>query len=789
MNRMTKTFLFALPHSVVVVCEILVVLAVIAAGGITYGLARLAQGPVDVGFAKKYIEDTLSGGGQMIAVNVTRATLSWPNMTGPILLDLKGLSITDQGRDVADVQDISLAVAKLPLLVGRIRPERLILNNPTVTVVRDPSNRMRMDLGTVDVGRVQMSGGASVGLGGVMAYVLGDDRAALGVLSHIDQIEIRQARIRVIDERLGMTWQLPRVAVTLQNVDVGVMGTATIQLLNGQTLDARVSYQRENDVLIFDGRFRDFSLPAFAGRLMGAEWVRRQHLPMTGAVKIVAGLKTPRLQSISVDATADQGTMDLGSEIGVQVPVRDFVLKLAYQHDQDSWDIPQLDFVAADIPVRAKLDLSPVKDHGVRGDLVVQIDSLAQQKLAELWPKTARDTPVARWVLDKISRVQFRDIAVTVPVVANMNNRQLTLLALHPRATWAFRGLDLNYRPPLPVLTDARGTGVYENDALEISVAGGVIHGLDVTGSTVRIDDLAKAGAGQAHLDLTLKGPVKDALDYIATDPIAIKDRLPIKTDAVKGQGDIHAVVTFPTLKDLPKDLIEADVTTTLRDITVPNVAGGLDLTGGPFDVAVVDGMASFKGAGAFGGQPITIDWAEPMSMGAGKSGARGRVTVETNDAMRTALGAAFDGVQGLMPVTLDYKAGAKNTATVAVKVDLTPARLNIREFGYEKVPGQKASAALTLGLQNGAVKTAKNVTITAPRLSVSSGALTFGQIGTQRTIVRASVPRLKLGASDASVLYTRDAKNMDVTIKGKRFDLGPFLSTKGIQHPRPRSN
>ncbi len=803
MKWIKNTLIFSLksiPRSFLIAGEIFVVFSILMALALGVFLGRLSQSPVDLTFAKTVIAEALSSAGRDITVDFDRAVLSWPDVHGPFHLRLDGLRLNENTIETARIRDVELLVAPGPLLLGQIRPVRLILDSPVVGLTRDLDHRLHLSvLGTKKNKEILKPNGIQKSNSLIstsenaaellLARLFGDSTKDYGMLSKVREIEVRNARLRIVDHVLGITWGVQRTNLLFQEVDVGVMGTINIELTNKQQFSISMTYNRSKDEFLISSGVKDFPLLALAGRIVGMDMLRRQHIPLSGDLTLQGKLNPFQIDIFNLKANAPAGMADIGdSAVHVLLPLSDVHLDLSYDRVRTGWNVSTFNFKAADTPVTAGAILSRDNTGAYQGAVQLKIKELLQEKLVTFWPQSSRDHGPGKWLTQKLSGATFRDVQIDLPVWAGWRDDRFTIAMLPPRAQWAFDYLRADYQAPLTPITNGRGTGTFENDTITVNVASGNVSDLTIPRGTVVLTDVSKAGAGEAKIDMTLAGPVRTILNYIKDDPIALGDKIPAPIDTIQGVGTYHALVSFPTLKDLPKEMVHADVDAVLDHIVLPNIVGGQTISGGPYTLIAQKGVISLTGAGQVGGRPANIDWTEPIVAKPGSPCALGKIFVDTDSALRAAFMGNGSYFEGSFPVNLEYQNCHKGVEIIAIKGDLTPTRIKIKEIGYEKSPGKVGHISLNLRRQKNGEMSANQIQLKASGLYIKDGTLTFNIRGSKDliTLTKAVLPDYKWGNSSGVIIYNRYKDRIAIDIAGPSFDLGPLLSSKSDSKESP---
>lgn len=770
----------------ILIVEIAALLAVIMAGLAGYMLYRLSHGPMDLDFARTYITRAMGDGRDGLSLSLEGVRASWPHLQGPLTLDLQRIEATRDGQVVARIDDVSIGVAKAPLLIGLIRPERLILRAPRVNFERDEAGQFSMGLMDTDVANLSAStagGGAAVGWM-LIDLLLGKTQPGTvpAILTQINEIEIRDARVRVADHIQGLTWQLNHATLMLRKVDVGVYGSITLDLPGVQHFSIVMTYRRADDILAVRSTFTKVRLPSLLGRALGVHVLRQQDLPLSGEITVEAQLRNPALHDVSVMAQADEGALQISGLPMERVSVRDVNVGLAFRGRDKILDLQHFDFKIGKIPVQIAGQIKGDDSDDFRGDVSAKVPRLNLAELKDLWPEGARHGPLAEWLLRRLSGATLRDIVLTLPVRVDTKERQLTRPAFYPRVNFSFENLHALYHDTLYPVEDAAGTGMFADDTLHLDVQSGRVRDLTIDGGTIDMTDLTKAGAGHATIDLRLQGPLGTVLSYISEPPINLGSKLPFKRDGVKGEGTYTARVSFPTLKDMPAEQVEVDANATLKDVLIPNVMPNVDVAGGPYEVSVADGAVTIKGEGTLAGRRMSADVTQVVTPQPGQVATRANLTVDTDDRLRQAVGADLSFVQGVAPMTLSYTLGADGRGTADVSVDLRPARVVVDALNLEKASGVPGQAKAVIDMRDGAISGAQQVTLNLPDLSVARGGVTFGRVGNEREVVSANLPQITWKQGRLRASYRHDANGRTVDLQGDKIDLAPFLSSSDVK-------
>jgi hypothetical protein len=80
---------------------------------------RVSSSPLDMAFAKPYIEDALTNRQRGVYAKLDSIILHWPDLAGPLLLDVRGAKIQGaDGHTIVEVDEAAITLSKAGFLSG-----------------------------------------------------------------------------------------------------------------------------------------------------------------------------------------------------------------------------------------------------------------------------------------------------------------------------------------------------------------------------------------------------------------------------------------------------------------------------------------------------------------------------------------------------------------------------------------------------------------------------------------------------------------------------------------------
>src|SRR5262249_48759131 len=122
--------------------------------------------------------------------------------------------------------------------------------------------------------------------------------------------------------------------------------------------------------------------------------------------------------------------------------------------------------------------------------------------------------------------------------------------------TLTYHDLTITYFKGLPPVHNVSGSGMFAHNELIFTPNAGTLEGIKVTGGNVRLTDLDAHIPGLT-IDLTLTGPLRDALDVIDTRPLRFVHTIGLDPASIGGRIDAQLHFKFPLRKDLKLDEID----------------------------------------------------------------------------------------------------------------------------------------------------------------------------------------------------------------------------------------
>ncbi len=790
-------------------CTIVITLAVLGSLGVAVIAWRLSQGPVDLAWLTTRLEDAANAHGGPTRLAIGSAALAWEGfrlgVDLPLDLRLTDVTVSDQaGRRRINIPRAEVSLSLYELLFGRVALRAVALDAPQLTLVRAADGTLSLDLGSlaeaIDTGE-QGSAESATPLADLLAKLArppGSDRARSAdvLFGQLRRVRVRDARVVVVDRRLGVTWRAPQAEIDLaRRAEGGVDGTAELSLALGEQR-ARLSLSA--------------SLAAGAGETH----LRARLSPVTP--RVIASAAPSLAALAAVDAPiSGEATCDLDAGLALRT-ARLSLRAGAGQVRIGGGDVAFLDaaLVASGAPDALTLETLRVSLRGHDGGtpthvetsgtldrradqisaaLSVDLDQVDFADLARFWPEEVGGG-ARKWLVANIPVGIARNGHVDVGLAALPDLSAVTLT----RASGTLEGeaLQVHWLRPIPPIDNGQAQlRILDPDTLEISVTGGrqrtrnqketAASGLRIRGGTMRI-----TGIMQPHqigaIEADVVGPLPDALALLREPRLALLDRHPIELKNPAGQTTVKLNVTVPLEDAVRMDDIGIRVQAHLNGVHLGALVAGQDLDQGVLDLsATTDGM-KLNGHALLASIPAKLEAAMDFRAGPPTQVVQSATVSGQPDARQlAAVGLdATSLLSGATQVQVVLNERRNGQGDVVVTADLTAAELVVAALEWRKPREVPAKASARVLLDHDRLTGIDGVQLDGDSLMLRGRAdFSDGRLSKLR------MDRVVLGQTVAQGTLDLSATGaITGSVSGATLDLGPRLGRRATPSPSRRT-
>lgn len=746
---------------------------------------RLNSGPLDIGFAKDYIEEALNDPSSDYGVSLDGVVVHWPDFYGPFFLEITDVGLLEKGQEILNVDKVKLGLARSPLLLGQVKPTSIVLSRPSLALVRTKNNDIRFSFQGEDILEESTEEALESPIQRIVERLSAPPGSVDGhsAIDHLEVLQIDDARMVMEDHVVGITWFLPDLDLMFARDELGLATVADLSLPGGEKeakIHADIIYSREKKIYRANLQVDDFDPHILSHKIEDLAWLNDHAVVLDGKIAVTAD-NNLLLQDISLSVTSQDGILMLDSVYDEPLHYEKMGVEAFYDHASGQLDLKHLGIQAKSISVNLEAGLTVSEDE-IKGPVKLSIPALPQEKISSLWPAVLKDEPIEEWLTQRISGGKMRDGVLTFDIVAKNEEETWDVALDKIVADFKIDGIDVDYRAPLYPISDAYGSAHFSDDVITITIDEAKIRDMAIEKGTIAIDHVISEGVGNVDISLDLGGPLKTLFDYVALEPIEMDDVIETAfKDKIAGRAILTVGVKMPTSKDVKFEEVNVTVDGRLYEATLPGIVRGLDVTGGPLTLKVGDGKVEISGDAFLAGRPVNAHWMEYLDSQGKPYTSRVTASFPADKGLRDHFGVAVDEwLDGTVPVKVIYTEYGGGRADAVVTGDLTQATVMASPFDHVKKAGIKGTVSCRVDIRNGSIAKLSDLEIQAPDMSVKNADLLFKTVGGEALVSEGHFPFFRLDETDLDFefLFTDD-RVMQLTANGAFLDARSFLESK----------
>jgi hypothetical protein len=761
---------------------------------------RLTQGPVEVPFLARAIEDTANdGAADGSRIEVGAAAIGWDGWQDgrltPLQVRVTGVRMLDAaGAARVELPEAALTLSLPWLLRGEVAPRVLELRGLELRLVRgeDGAVSLSLDRPAAEPAPAEPSGPGP--LDELLAELMRppSEETPRGAL---ESLRIAGGRVLVQDLALGRSWSLEGGAIELRRLAGGGVsgrGSGTMRLGEASVRVAGTVEVTGSPATIAFGVSIPEVAPAILARAAPA-FAPLTHLDATVRAEVNGRVDADGVvRSVTARLAAGPGRIALGPGRSVEI----LGAEAALGHAPGS---VRLERAVLRLPGAKPVTLTASGEARLaarrwRGALDLTLDAVPFAELSRHWPEGVGSGERA-WLLGNITAGEARNgrWRFEGEVGAELDAPRLTNLS----GTLDVADATVHWLRPIPPIERANGQVTFGLPEITARVAGGRQSGTSVQARDAVLRFLFPDGQPpQADFAIPLGGPVAELLGVLQHPRLKLFERRPLPVKDPAGSFDGRLTLAFPLIDELQVEQLALRATARLREVRMSDVVAGNALERGQFDLAVDNNGLRINGTATLAAIQARLG----VEMDFRPGPATGVIIRETAQGRTDARNLAAFGleteevVQG--PVTLDVRTERRRNGAgrVAIRADLREAAMEIGPLAWAKPPGQNAGAEAVLRLAGDNLDAMESFRVEAPSLRVG-GNVAFGR---GARLERVTITE---GAVDASRLAgevrppARAGAPWSVLLRGPVLDLrrtfgddAPQAAAPDAAQPPPRA-
>lgn len=395
----------------------------------------------------------------------------------------------------------------------------------------------------------------------------------------------------------------------------------------------------------------------------------------------------------------------------------------------------------------------------------VGVDQISRDHLLSLWPK-ALAAKTRKWIAQNVTSGTLSQIRGAFRLAADSSTRHS--VGFH------FEDGGLRYLKTLPEISDASGYVNIEGTSLSVTLESGHVVSpkggdIDISGSGFRILDITQKPATAL---VSLKGisSTTAVLAILNEPPFQVLRNSKLPVDVAQGTARFAADVSFVMKKPVELPDVNYSARALLTGLRSDKLISGRVLTANELELTATPERVEIKGPARLGNVGATIEWVQQIGADfAGQSQLQGTVELSQAFVDEFGIGLPAGSVSGQSAADFSVTLASGSTPTFKLESDLRGLGLKISPIGWSK--SKKSSGNLSVSGTLGGQPNISKLSLSAPDLDVSGGAIKFDPNGSFKS---ASFAKVKTGGwLDAPITLTTRGKGATpaVTIKGGSVD------------------
>ncbi|MCR9255433.1 MAG: hypothetical protein NXI16_04995 [Alphaproteobacteria bacterium] len=749
--------------------------------GTGFAVWQLYRGPVEANFALEYIEPFLNPPGAELSFDVGAVTLQLSGDERELIVTARDVAANAVGGETVFSAPVMEARYNFQRLVSAgyeeglaafrekgLTPRLVVLKGPSIRLIRSMEGPVRI-AATLPPADPEPASEETV----IDVSVIDQFLAGGGASQGLEGLIIDEATLTLDDLPSDVRWIAENARVRLSRTEAGIGLTGDLDLLLGEStvpLSGDAVWIKSTKRLDVDMSVGTVLPAALAAKLPEFEMLKALAAPVSGSMRATLSTDlTPR----DAEAQLDIGAGGLSLPAFYANPLAIFGGTLSGTWSRGAGAVVTASNLDLGGPL-ADATLTLRREDGgdtdlLAVDLAAVVSGLPVDVLAEYWPERLAGN-ARRWVDLNLSAGTVDRADLALSGVLSLETGKFDDVALEGEGR--FRDVTVRYIDGMPPVEGVDGRVRYSDIAVTIDTVNGSIPGmaLDLKQAHIDLVDLV-AGIPRAEIEISVVGPVRDALRLIDNDPLNYPEKLGLDPSMVSGQAATKLALDFPLVNSLRLDEIGVGAASNITGAVLRDLPFGKGITDGDLTLSL-DGLGmTIDGKAKISGGPVTFRWAERFAE-ADSRRVEGRVTVT---------GATLDdlGVEiapygaGAAEVGFDYRELPGGRATIGLDGDLTNTQMRLPILDWEKPPGAPASLTAMLLLRDGIPIGVRDIALSAPSLD-GSGSVSFDPETGEPVLL--ALDRFVLGRTDLTAEADLTGSPWRVTVRGRQIDAGAFL-------------
>lgn len=779
---------------------------------------KLSQGPISIPQLAPLITEQIEKRFPEFNVNLTDTVVTWQGWERNIDFRAVGVTIFDQhGRRLASVPQVSVALSGKALMQGHVALSSLALYEPEVDLLRHGDGTLAFEFGGGQT--ISTGDGNTFSLEKLLSVQPDPERP----LSFLQSIEIIDGNFDFEDKASDLRVMAPKSSLYLERIGENLVFDTNLNVSIGEDLNSlkiEASYDLVTKLIEGQIKATHLNLTDIAVLLPDVEYLQYLRTPLQGTIRFVAEdkgnvrkadlsleggagaltLPEPLSQKLNLagykvdlsfdgmtqkavvrDFTvklADDSYLNLPPPLSHQMPMKSLSMAGTYVLGNDNLIIQSLEAAVGDGPVATvKGNIAGgLSDAPLKLDIFGEVRNVETNKLRRYWPEGV-GLDARKWVVNQLSDgiVHRADISINLET-DNSGEIQINKLG----GAMEMSGVTVDYLPPLPPVRNTNGYAVYDAQSFRIIGTSGHVGDVQLTRGQIDITGLDLYDQTMM-VDVSLKGPLKDKLQFIDGEPLGFTSALGLDPAQTSGQAETDLRLKFLLLDDLKLDDVEVQAKAKGIDVGIKDVVFGQDVSKGNLSLSVDKKGMDVTGDIVLGTMAADLQWRENFNQAASYR-SRFHLAGQVNDEQRV-----NELKLDVPPFTREIMTGPMAVEATAVRTwsgkgslevfaDLKETFLDLPLLRWKKGKGASGSSYAKVTFDDQRMIGLPYFSLKSDGLE-AAGSLTMSADG--ESLQQLNIARFKAGRTDiggGTILFS-DQLGWEVDIHGDGLDLTEFLA------------
>ncbi len=722
---------------------------------------RLNSGPISLGFIKPQLVKALASGDQSYKFEIGEPVFQWKGWNTNIFdVTLKEAQLTSDS--------LGLSLNSPLILMGLHAPDllRMKLTATHITLIKT-----KIDLNH-DISPIKFDKNGTVLITDAVKSAF-FSRENIRHFSKIKSIEFRNSEISLYEKNFNSLLELKEFNANFSQTDRG-MEINLRSKIDSTTNDSHfaLSLQRRKtqNEITGEGKFQNIPTTVVREFIPVLNQGIGIETDLTGTLKFSWDPHNQRTH-FSTLINALNGKIYYKDLFSKPVTFEKLNAGITYDTNQPSPVNGKLNIEVNQLNFSATMNYDVDTDKNI-GTLKLSAPTLKIRDLKNLWPKPYAPR-VQQWVSNNITQGTLSDLTLDIKGSSDANNL-LEFNVLESTADFKFNDLKAHFFRPLTPTKQMSGSAHFYDDKLNIKLKNGVMHDVNVGGSTLKIrpDD---ANEYWADVDLMAKGSVKSLRQMLQDKPISEMKNIGSLPAGLTGATTLQAKFSFPLdIKNTTK-VIPFNASAKIKNATLPGILLGNDFNDGELRINLNQDKMLISGTSTLNGDTFTFKQEKLFNSHEKNLGTKEfSLNLTPSDLRKLGLTIPLE-LDGMISVNAKIEGLSEGISKINAVVDLINAQTSIPQLNWEKPSGSAGRLHLEAYIRNNKLIRMNTINLIAADLSLDAQAYFDKRSGRLDKII---INNLSIGDSKIrGIIQPKNKDHYHATLHGKNINLNQFIA------------